>query len=80
VKAIDSLSAPRAVLWGTSFGSLVALATAARHPERVSGLLLSHPPILCGAGGSTLRCSTGPSAAATRTSSPHLLFSTAFLE
>jgi pimeloyl-ACP methyl ester carboxylesterase len=44
VKAIDSLSAPRAVLWGTSFGSLVALATAARHPERVSGLLLSHPP------------------------------------
>ena len=44
VQAIDSLSAPRAVLWGTSFGSLVALATAARHPERVSGLLLSHPP------------------------------------
>jgi pimeloyl-ACP methyl ester carboxylesterase len=44
VQAIDSLSATRAVLWGTSFGSLVALGTAARHPERVSGLLLSHPP------------------------------------
>jgi len=34
----------RAVLWGTSFGSVLALATAARHPERVSGLLLCHPP------------------------------------
>jgi pimeloyl-ACP methyl ester carboxylesterase len=43
-QAIDSLSASRAVLWGTSFGCLVALAAAARHPERVSGLLLSHPP------------------------------------
>ena len=42
--AIDSISSPRAVLWGTSFGCLVALAAAARHPERVSGLLLSHPP------------------------------------
>jgi pimeloyl-ACP methyl ester carboxylesterase len=43
-QAIDRLSTPRAVLWGTSFGCLVALAAAARHPERVSGLLLSHPP------------------------------------
>jgi len=34
----------RAILWGTSFGSVLALATAARHPERVSGLLLCHPP------------------------------------
>jgi pimeloyl-ACP methyl ester carboxylesterase len=44
LQAIDNLSAPRAVLWGTSFGSLIALATAARYPERVSGLLLTHPP------------------------------------
>ena len=43
-EAIDRASASRAVLWGTSFGCLVALATAARHPERVSGLLLAHPP------------------------------------
>jgi pimeloyl-ACP methyl ester carboxylesterase len=34
----------RAILWGTSFGAVLALATAARHPERVAGLLLSHPP------------------------------------
>ena len=43
-EAIDRISASRAVLWGTSFGCLVALAAAARHPERVSGVLLSHPP------------------------------------
>ena len=43
-EAIDRASASRAVLWGTSFGCLVALAAAARHPERVSGLLLAHPP------------------------------------
>ena len=42
--AIDRASASRAVLWGTSFGCLVALAAAARHPERISGVLLSHPP------------------------------------
>ena len=34
----------RAVLWGTSFGSVLAMATAARHPDRVAGLLLCHPP------------------------------------
>jgi len=33
-----------AVLWGTSFGSILAMATAARHPDRVAGLLLCHPP------------------------------------
>jgi len=43
-EAIDRLPASRAVLWGTSFGCLIALAAAARHPEHVSGLLLSHPP------------------------------------
>jgi pimeloyl-ACP methyl ester carboxylesterase len=43
-EAIDRGSSSRAVLWGTSFGCLVALAAAARHPERISGLLLSHPP------------------------------------
>ncbi len=41
---LDALEIPRAVLWGTSFGCLVALASSARMPERVSGLLLCHPP------------------------------------
>lgn len=43
-EALDRLGAPRAVLWGTSFGSLIALAAAAERPERVQGLLLSSPP------------------------------------
>jgi 2-hydroxymuconate-semialdehyde hydrolase len=43
-KAIDRASAERAVVWGTSFGCLIALAAAARHPGCVSGLLLCHPP------------------------------------
>lgn len=43
-RGLDSLGAPRAVLWGTSFGCLVALAAATRKPERVTGLLLCHPP------------------------------------
>jgi pimeloyl-ACP methyl ester carboxylesterase len=34
----------QAILWGTSFGSVLAMATAARHPDRVAGLLLCHPP------------------------------------
>ena len=42
--ALDALGARRAVLWGTSFGALVALALAARRPMRVAGLLLCHPP------------------------------------
>jgi 3-oxoadipate enol-lactonase len=42
--AIDRAQAERGVIWGTSFGCMIALATAARHPERVSGLLLCHPP------------------------------------
>ncbi|HEX4826507.1 MAG TPA: alpha/beta hydrolase [Candidatus Polarisedimenticolaceae bacterium] len=41
---LDRAGAERAVLWGTSFGCLVALACAARLPSRVSGLLLCHPP------------------------------------
>jgi pimeloyl-ACP methyl ester carboxylesterase len=41
---LDALGAERAILYGTSFGCLVALATAARHPRRVRGLLLAHPP------------------------------------
>jgi pimeloyl-ACP methyl ester carboxylesterase len=44
VQALDRLEAHRAVLWGTSFGSLVGLATAARYPEQVRGLLLCAPP------------------------------------
>ncbi|HEX5042693.1 MAG TPA: alpha/beta hydrolase [Candidatus Polarisedimenticolaceae bacterium] len=44
VAGLDALGAERPLLYGTSFGSLVALATAARFPERVSGLLLAHPP------------------------------------
>jgi pimeloyl-ACP methyl ester carboxylesterase len=43
-RALDRLDARRAVLWGTSFGSLVGLATAARYPERVRALLLCAPP------------------------------------
>jgi pimeloyl-ACP methyl ester carboxylesterase len=43
VRAVDR-HGERAVLWGTSFGSVLATATAARHPDRVSGLLLCHPP------------------------------------
>jgi len=42
--ALDRLGAPRAVLWGTSFGCLICLAAAAAHPERVTGLLLCSPP------------------------------------
>jgi pimeloyl-ACP methyl ester carboxylesterase len=44
VEAIDQVPAERAILWGTSFGCLIALAAAARHPERIAGLLLTHPP------------------------------------
>ncbi len=44
IRALDRLEAPRAILWGTSFGSLVGLAVAARHPQRVRGLLLCSPP------------------------------------
>jgi len=44
VQAIDRGGDSRAVIWGTSFGCLIALAAASRHPERVRGLLLSHPP------------------------------------
>jgi len=40
---LDRLAVPRALLWGTSFGALVCLATAARHPRRVAGLLLAFP-------------------------------------
>lgn len=40
----DELGLARALLWGTSFGALVALAHAARHPQCVSGLVLSLPP------------------------------------
>jgi pimeloyl-ACP methyl ester carboxylesterase len=43
-EAIDRALDTRALLWGTSFGCLIALAAAARYPERVSGLLLSRPP------------------------------------
>jgi pimeloyl-ACP methyl ester carboxylesterase len=43
-EAIDRVVTTRAILWGTSFGCLVALAAASRFPERVSGLLLAHPP------------------------------------
>jgi pimeloyl-ACP methyl ester carboxylesterase len=44
VRGLDTLGADRGILWGTSFGTQVALAAAARHPGRVAGLLLSHPP------------------------------------
>ncbi len=41
---IETMAEGRAVLWGTSFGCMVALATAVRRPERVAGLLLCNPP------------------------------------
>ena len=44
---IERLGEERGILWGTSFGCLVALAAAARRPERVSALLLCHPPDPC---------------------------------
>lgn len=44
VSGIDAGGGNSAVLWGTSYGCLVALATAARYPGRVRGLLLAHPP------------------------------------
>lgn len=43
-EALDALGTPKAILWGTSFGCLVALAAAALRPDRVMGLLLCHPP------------------------------------
>jgi pimeloyl-ACP methyl ester carboxylesterase len=43
-RGLEDLGAARAILWGTSFGSLVALAAASRRPESVSGLLLCRPP------------------------------------
>ena len=43
-RGLEALGATRAVLWGTAFGSLVALAAASRRPESVSGLLLCRPP------------------------------------
>ena len=42
--AIARTGESKAILWGTSFGCLVALAVAARRREIVRGLLLSHPP------------------------------------
>jgi 3-oxoadipate enol-lactonase len=43
-EAIDRASTERAIVWGTSFGCLIALAAAARYPEKIRGLLLCHPP------------------------------------
>lgn len=42
--AVDRLGERRALFWGTSFGTLVCLAAAARYPDRVAGLLLCTPP------------------------------------
>ena len=44
IRALDRLEARRAVVWGTSYGTLVCLAAASRFPERVCGMLLSSPP------------------------------------
>ncbi len=44
-QALDELGERKAILWGTSFGSLICLATAARRPDRVAGLLLCSPPL-----------------------------------
>ena len=42
--AIERIGEGPAVLWGTSFGGLVCVATAARHPAVVAGVLLSFSP------------------------------------
>ena len=42
-RGLDELNAPSAILWGTSFGTLICLGAAARRPERVQGLLLCSP-------------------------------------
>ncbi len=44
VRGLDALGADRAIFWGTSFGAMTALATAARYPDRVAGLVLTLPP------------------------------------
>jgi pimeloyl-ACP methyl ester carboxylesterase len=46
-RGLDALGSARGVLWGTSFGSMVALAFAARRPERTAGILMCHPPEPC---------------------------------
>ena len=43
-EAINRAVDTRALVWGTSFGCMISLAAASRYPERISGLLLSHPP------------------------------------
>lgn len=40
---MDSVGLPRAILVGNSLGGLLALATAARHPDRVAALALASP-------------------------------------
>jgi pimeloyl-ACP methyl ester carboxylesterase len=44
VEAIERAGAARAILWGTSFGGMIALAASSRRPGRIGGLLLAHPP------------------------------------
>lgn len=43
-EALDRLRAQRAILWGSSFGCLLAVVSAERAPGRVAGLLLCSPP------------------------------------
>jgi pimeloyl-ACP methyl ester carboxylesterase len=42
--AIDSCGAARAIICGVSFGGLIALRFAARHPDRVTALVLASAP------------------------------------
>lgn len=44
-RVLETLDAPRAILWGTSFGALICLAAAARRPQCAAGLLLCSPPL-----------------------------------
>ncbi len=44
VAALDERGIDRATICGTSFGALVALRFAARHPDRTSALVLASPP------------------------------------
>lgn len=46
VAVLDALGLDRAVLVGHSFGGVVALETAARHPDRIAAVLAWEPPYL----------------------------------
>lgn len=50
IELMDALGIEKAVLVGHSAGGTVAVLTAARHPERIIGLVLEAPAVLTGGG------------------------------